>query len=132
MKSVFSPDGSRLAFFTHGLPGSVPSGEITIVDVATMTILGRLEGHGSKVSDVTFSPDGKRLASFAPGNRIRDIRVWDLETYREVLRLNDGPFIDHLTFSRDGQQLIGTRSMRTISESIVVWNGTPRSRKTED
>jgi WD40 repeat protein len=70
--------------------------------------------------DLTFSPDGKRLAGIS-----RDlVKIWDVETGYEVLTLRgapqrhwDPPFNPRVVFSPDGKRLAGTN----WDESVSIW-----------
>ncbi len=70
--------------------------------------------------DLTFSPDGRRLAGIS-----RDlVKVWEIETGQEVLTLRGAPqrywdpsFNPRLVFSPDGTLLAGTN----WNESISLW-----------
>ena len=56
--SGWSPDGLRLAV---GLSG--PSREIKVLDVTSNKELAVLSGHKSNLRTVSWSPDGRRLAT---------------------------------------------------------------------
>jgi WD40 repeat protein len=77
---AFSPDGKTLA----SGDGFVDS-EIHLLDVSTGKEIGKLEGHGSWVSSLIFSPDGKKLTSSSAD---QTIRIWDVtsQTCLDVLR----------------------------------------------
>jgi WD40 repeat protein len=49
-------------------------------------LVRRLEGHSGPVYALSFSADGRRLAS---GSDDRTVRVWDVDTGRELARLGD-------------------------------------------
>ncbi|MBY0522683.1 MAG: protein kinase [Gemmataceae bacterium] len=74
------------------------------------------------VCDLTFNPDGGRLAGIG-----RDMtKLWDAETGQEVMTLRGAPqrhydpaFNPRLIFSPDGKRLAGTN----WDESISVWEG---------
>ncbi len=64
---VLSPDGKTLA--------SAAAGNISLRDVATGKLLKTLKGHIGAINSITFSSDGKTLAS---GCRDSTVILWDL------------------------------------------------------
>jgi eukaryotic-like serine/threonine-protein kinase len=98
----FSSDGSRLG---------VAAG--TIIDVFDVSNVKRdrilpepmkLRGHSRQVSSISFSPDGKRLATTGYDETMR---VFELELGNEVLNIDDAVgSSNHVAFSRNGKQLV--------------------------
>ncbi len=76
----------------------------------------RLEGHEGTVSSVSFSPDGKILAS---GSYDNNIKLWNAETAAEILTLkgHDGG-LSSLSFSPDGKTL----ASGSYDSTIKLWN----------
>ncbi len=89
---AFSPDGKVLAAGCGTLDwfGPPPAedrgvgGTVRLWDVATGKLLKTLRGHANGVTEVAFSPDGKRLAS--AGND-STLRLWDAATGKELARI---------------------------------------------
>jgi serine/threonine protein kinase len=73
---AFSPDSKWLVTADAKL-----SGDITVWDVGTGKLDGVLTGHTSGLWGLSFSPDGKTLAS---GGRDKVVRLWDFAARREV------------------------------------------------
>ena len=78
--------------------------------------LNTLEGHGSRVWSVTFSPDGRFLASASSD---RTVKVWDVNT-GECLRTLTGHsnLAWSVAFSADGK-VVASGSQ---DETIRLWN----------
>ncbi len=73
---AFSSDGKQLAS---------GSGTIVLHDAQTGDAKFRLKGHTAEVGELSFSPDGTRLASAADDNTVR---LWNTETGEEVAVLS--------------------------------------------
>jgi WD40 repeat protein/serine/threonine protein kinase len=77
---AFSPDGKMLAS-----GAGFADSDIHLWDAATGQEIGKLAGHGSWVSFLIFSPDGKKLTSSSAD---QTIRIWDVDSQKcvDVLR----------------------------------------------
>jgi WD40 repeat protein len=75
---AFSPDGHLLVSTSGDIHDrkDVRPGEIKVWDVAAGRELASLGGHGSYVSAVSFSPDGKTLVT--SGSYDQAVKVWDV------------------------------------------------------
>jgi WD40 repeat protein len=62
-----------------------------------------LTGHSGRVNDLTFSPDGRHLASC--GND-RSVRLWDTLTGEGRVLVADEGVCDSLAFAPDGEHLL--------------------------
>ncbi|BAY26639.1 WD-repeat protein [Calothrix sp. NIES-2100] len=89
----------------------------------------RLEGHNSGVFSVTFSPDGRMLAS---GSRDSTIKLWETGTGKEIRTLTGHKdTVSVVSFSPDGQLLVSaSNSDKTVKlwdvstgKNIFTWNG---------
>ena len=77
-------------------------------EVATLIV------HEGVVWSVSFSPDGKFLAS---GSWDNTVKVWEVGNWREVVTLRHGDFVWSVTFSPDGKFLASGSSDNTAK----VW-----------
>jgi WD40 repeat protein len=116
---AFSADGKHLA------AGGDSQDEVRIFNVATHAIERRLtdpKGRPLLVDDLTFTPDGKRLAA-ANSILLTDgftagILVWDVETGALKQRLTvSGARPTRLALSADGNLLAAP-----MGETLHVWN----------
>ncbi len=70
-------------------------------------------GHSSMIFSVTFSPDGKYLAS---GSRGSTIRLWSVESQKEVTTLQGyHECVYSVAFSPDGKYLASGSRDKTVT-----------------
>ncbi len=62
-----------------------------------------LEGHGGAIASACFSPDGRRILTTGEAGGDGTIRLWDVETGKELLALPGG---GSASFSPDGRQIL--------------------------
>jgi WD40 repeat protein/uncharacterized caspase-like protein len=78
-------------------------GQVLLWDAATGQQVGAIKGHGTGVTEVVFSRDGKLLAS---GGTDNTIKIWDVATKRELRTLTGHTAnIESMDFSPDGRLL---------------------------
>jgi WD40 repeat protein len=113
----FNRDGTKLAIV--GNLSRLLTGEVRIVDPQTGGQLS-LKGHTLNVTDCAFSPDGRRLATTSVD---KTIRIWDLATGQEVLKLAGfATWVNRIRFDAEGHRLIGAA---VPDRTIHTWDATP-------
>jgi WD40 repeat protein/serine/threonine protein kinase len=109
--AAFSPDGGRLAAAGFG------RFSIVIWDAATGARVHVIQGHTWVIHQLSFSPDGRLLASAAHDGTVR---VWDVMTGKEAIC----PALRHeapatgVAFSPDGQRLASA----SLDGTMRVWD----------
>jgi eukaryotic-like serine/threonine-protein kinase len=95
---AFSPDGHTIA------SGGGYAGVVRLLDAATGRNIRMLYGHKGKVSGLSFSSDGARLASVGED---RSVRLWEVATGRELATFRGH---DHhifaVAFHPDGRRIL--------------------------
>jgi WD40 repeat protein len=111
----FSPDGTRLA------AGAYRS--VVVWDAETQEVLTRLRGHTEDIKGLTFSRDGRRIATASADHTIK---IWDTQTGIEVLTLrgHNTPVVT-IAFSPDSRFLA---SACEKPSQVKIWDGGPGAR----
>lgn len=147
---AYSPDGKWIASAGMGnpyhfnQPNRIQPGEVILWDAATGDRLRTLRGHTHNISCVTFSPDGRMLATLSLDN---SIRFWNPITGEEVQILAAGDqdprnsafhadgYRPLLLFTPDGTQLLaGTPAGKVLrwqvatGQSLNAWQFDPKRR----
>src|SRR5262245_2694033 len=82
-------------------------------------LLKRLSGHSFWVNDISWSPDGKFLAS---ASYDRTVRIWDVNSGQPVQTLRFEGVADKVAWSPDGKLLAMIVSQ--VGGDLMVWDTT--------
>ncbi len=97
---VLSPDGARLA------AGCFDTGRIwRLSDGKLLQTFGPIPGTVGGFDEVAFSHDGKTLATWDSGRRVR---LWSSETGTLVTTLDHGAGVTYAVFTPDDQRMVTT------------------------
>jgi WD40 repeat protein len=76
--------GTSVAFGPDGRTVASADGAVKVWDAGTGELIREITGHAKNVKSVTYSPDGRRIASASSDGTVR---IWDVATGRETLTL---------------------------------------------
>src|SRR5262249_30735538 len=85
----------------HVTPDGAPSA-VRLWDVATGKLIRALEGHQRFITSLSFSPDGKTLATSSAD---QTTRLWDVSAGKELRQLKGPGTSTSLSFSAAGKVL---------------------------
>jgi WD40 repeat protein len=112
---AYSPDGKLIATgdgYGGGGTGGLDA-QIRLWNVEDGTLVRQLPGHLNSVQSLTFSPDGKMLASAGHDARAK---LWDLATGKRLYQLRgaDAQF-QSVTFSTDGNTVVVANTLGQLA-----------------
>ncbi|MBK7878652.1 MAG: hypothetical protein IPJ77_23595 [Planctomycetes bacterium] len=87
--------------------------DIQILDAATLTAKYTLKGHTGKVTSISASMDGKRLAS---ASEDKTVRLWDLATGKEIAKRMHATPVPAVTMLGDDKVASATGA------TVEVWS----------
>ena len=100
---------------------------VRVYDITTYKISRRFSGHSREISDLAFSPDGRRLLSSSLDG---SMRVWDMPTGRCLSWLSfDAPVLsmamshsgEFLSLTQAGKEGIFMYVDRSLYETVHFW-----------
>ncbi len=117
---AFSPDGRLIVGSSRSAPtidhpSLAGTHEIFIWETASGLLKNTLPGHSKPINALTFSPDGKLLAS---AGRDRALKLWDLQTAQMERLISD------FTVSYDEIKVIAEQSGRKSAKEVnwdITW-----------
>ncbi len=93
-------------------------GLLELWDLAAGTLVTSWQAATNQICAVTFSPDGRLLAT---GNETGEIKIWDAATRTEVAVIaSAGERVTSLAFSRDGGRLAG--AVGWFQSVVFLWD----------
>lgn len=119
---AFAPDGNRVAVPVNAGGRGTPAGliindtgaSVLIRDLATGKTAQPVKGLQASVGQVVFSPDGLQLAT---ASNDKFVRVWDVETGKQLAAPSCPDRVGAVAFSPDGKAL----AAGSKDGSVRIW-----------
>ncbi|MHC4439781.1 MAG: hypothetical protein ACYS3S_20685 [Planctomycetota bacterium] len=116
--ATFSPDGKYVASWViEYSDDGQDNNTIKVRDAASGREIISLEGHESEIWAVAFSPDSRRLASC---DIAETVKVWDVETGKDIMTLKHDGGTFSIAFSPDGTRIASGGS--DADSTIMLWD----------
>ena len=116
--ATFSPNGRYIAScVTEYWDVGKDDNTIKLRDAESGREIVSLKGHEAEISGMVFSPDSKRLASC---DLAEVIRIWDVETGKEIMTLKHDGGTFSIAFSPDGMHIASGGS--DADNTIKLWD----------
>ncbi len=114
--AALSPDDTLLAIGTYRALTPQYDHRIHLIELPAGRIVRSLKGHSYTIYDLTFSPDGERLASASHDSTVR---IWDVKTGESLktLRGHTEP-VHGVAWSADGKQLVSG----SLDKTARIWS----------
>ena len=122
LRFAFDPTGRTMAILYAGDKDRDKktddlNGGLRLFDLDKGEAIRSLRGHKHMAISLAYSPDGKLIATggYSSGG---DVRLWSVETGKEVRRIVTGVIVPAVAFSPDGKMLASGQG----NGCIVLWD----------
>ncbi|MBA4385780.1 MAG: hypothetical protein C0410_13670 [Anaerolinea sp.] len=105
---AFSPDGKLIVLSTSQQTA-------VIVDASDGKQINVLSGHRDGLRDAIFSPDSKNVLTLGDGSD-RTVRLWDVETGKQIYSISPGAGSPSLIFFPDGKTFFANDNVYNTSD----------------
>ena len=124
-KMMFAPDNTHLAIAGLGV--------VEIHPIVASEPVQVFDTEGEFVQAMTYSPDGRRLATCSHGRNAKpSVRIWDTSSGQQVFAIRDIGLATCVAFSPDRKRLvIGGDQLQILETEVSTANVMWRYRKSE-